>query len=53
MTHLGETLGDFGQIKDNEDFEAYNKNDKGYLITFAGAAEAKFIARNIIFQKII
>ena len=46
---LGETFGNFDQIKEDEEFENFVHTDKGYLLMFHSANEAKFISRNYIF----
>lgn len=51
--HIGQTFGEFEQIRADEEFLDYAYTDKGYLLTFHSPNEAKFISRNYIFQKII
>jgi hypothetical protein len=46
---LGETFGNFDQIKEDEEYENFVHTDKGYLLMFHSANEAKFISRNHIF----
>ena len=46
---LGETFGNFDQIKEDEEYENFVHTDKGYLLMFHSANEAKFISRNYIF----
>lgn len=51
---MGNTFGDHNLIKEEVDYyQGYNKNDKGYLIQLESHNEAKFLANNNLFHKMI
>ena len=51
---VGKTLGDFDRMKEDEDYYVgYDQKDKGFLVQFESVNEAKFIANNNLFQRIV